>query len=57
MKAENLRSVERTELVMVRWMCGVSLEDRKQIASYLGICCVADVAGQSEVVWASRAQE
>ena len=25
MKAENLRSLERTERMMVRWMCGVSL--------------------------------
>ena len=31
MKAENLHSgLERTEYTMVRWMCGVSLKDRKQ---------------------------
>ena len=29
MKAEDLRSLERTESMMVRWMCGVSLKDRK----------------------------
>ena len=30
MKAENLHSLERTERMMVRWMCGVSLKDRKR---------------------------
>ena len=28
MKADDLRSLERTELMMVKWMCGVSLKDR-----------------------------
>ena len=30
MKAENLQSLGRAERMMVRWMCGVSLRDRKQ---------------------------
>ena len=30
MKADDLRSLERTEHVTVRWMCGVSLKDRKR---------------------------
>ena len=30
MKADDLRSLERTERMMVRWMCGVSLKDRKR---------------------------
>ena len=29
-KADDLRSLERTERMMVRWMCGVSLKDRKR---------------------------
>ena len=29
MKKANLHSLERTERMMVRWMCGVSLKDRK----------------------------
>ena len=29
MKKANLQSLERTEWMMVRWMCGVSLKDRK----------------------------
>ena len=40
MKAENLRSLERTERMMVRWMCGVSLKDRRRsedLYSLLGI--------------------
>ena len=31
MKAENLLSFQRTEHMMVRWMCAVSLRDRKPI--------------------------
>jgi hypothetical protein len=30
MKAANLQSLEGTERMMVRWMCGVSLKDRKR---------------------------
>ena len=29
MKANDLKSLERTECMMVRWMCGVFLKDRK----------------------------
>ena len=29
MKADDLRSLEKTECMMVRWMCGVSLKDIK----------------------------
>ena len=44
MKADDLRSLERTERMMVRWMCGVSLKDRKRsedLCNLLGINCVA----------------
>ena len=47
MKAENLHSLERAERMMVRWMCGVSLKDRKRsedLYSLLGI-------GKSGEVW------
>ena len=40
MKADDLRSLERTERMMVRWMCGVSLKDRKRsedLCNLLGI--------------------
>ena len=40
MKAANLQSLERTERMMVRWMCGVSLKDRKRsvdLYSLLGL--------------------
>ena len=30
MKIANLQSLERTERMMVRWMCGMSLKDRKR---------------------------
>ena len=40
MKADDLRSLERTERMMVRWMCGVSLKDRRRsedLCKLLGI--------------------
>ena len=42
MKADDLRSLERTERMMVRWMCGVFLKDRKRsedLCILLGINC------------------
>ena len=30
MKTENLHSLERAERMMMRWMCGVSLKDRRR---------------------------
>ena len=35
MKAEDMQRLERTERMMVRWMCGVRLSDRKASAELL----------------------
>ena len=54
MKAENLCSLERTERMMVRWMCGVSLKDRKRsedLYSLLGIQSVAKVVRHGRLRW------
>ena len=54
MKADDLRSLERTERMMVRWMCGVSLKDRKRsedLCNLLGINCVADVVRHGRLRW------
>ena len=54
MKADDLRSLERTERMMVRWMCGVSLKDRKRsedLCNFLGINCVADVVRRGRLRW------
>ena len=40
--------------VMVRWMCGVSLKDRKRsedLCNLLGINCVADVVRRGRLRW------
>ena len=37
MKAENRHSLERTERMMVRWMCRVSLKDRLQGKNCRGV--------------------
>ena len=39
MKVDDMQRLERTERLMVRWMCSVSLKDRipsKNLNSYLG---------------------
>ena len=54
MKADDLRSLEKTERMMVRWMCGVSLKDRKRsedLCILLGINCVADVVRRGRLRW------
>src|SRR5260221_11254854 len=46
MKVEDMRRLERAERMMVRWMCGVTLKDRKrneELLGRLGIECVFDV--------------
>ena len=60
MKADDLRSLERMERMMVRWMCGVSLKDRRlhestvwnvDLCNLLGINCVADVVRRGRLRW------
>ena len=54
MKAENLHSLERAERMMVRWMCGVSLKDRKRsedLYSLLGVRSVAKVVRHGRLRW------
>ena len=57
MKAENVRSLERLKRIMGRWMCGVSLKDRKRSVdfnSFLGVhaeCGRCGEAKQIDVVW------
>ena len=54
MKADDLKSLERTERIMVRWMCGVSLKDRRRSedsCNLLGINCVADVVRRGRLRW------
>ena len=54
MKAENLHSLERTERMMMRWMCGVSLKDRKRsedLYILLGIQSVAKVVRHGRLRW------
>ena len=54
MEKEILRSLERTERMMVRWMCRVSLKDRKRsvdLYSLLGVQSVADVVRRGRLRW------
>ena len=54
MKGENLHSLERAECMTVRWMCGVSLKDRKQsevLYSLLGVQSVAEVVRRGRLRW------
>ena len=54
MKKGNLQSLERMERMMVRWMCGVSLKDRKRsvdLYCLLGVRCVAEVVRYGRLRW------
>ena len=54
MKNANLQSLERTERMTVRWMCGVSLKDRKHIVdlySLLGVESVDVVGRRGRLRW------
>ena len=44
MKKASLHSLERTERMMVRWMCGVSLKDRKRSVDFYSLLGVESVA-------------
>ena len=51
---QNLHSLERAECMMVRWMCGESLKDRKQsevLYSLLGVQSLAKVVRHGRLRW------
>ena len=53
MKAEDMQRQERTERMMIRWICSVKLSDKKanvELLSRLGIESVSDVV-RREMVW------
>ena len=54
MKAEDMQGLERTERMMIRWMCGVKLSDRKasaELLSRLDIESVSDVVRRGRLRW------
>ena len=54
MRVEDMRRLERTERMMVRWMCGVTLKDRKRsedLLEQLGIKSVAEVVRRNRLRW------
>ena len=51
MKVANLQSLERTERMMVRWMCSVSLKDRKRSVDLYSLLGVESMA---EGMWSVR---
>src|SRR5260221_13406436 len=54
MKVEDMQRLERAKRMMVRWMCGVTLKDRKtneELLGRLGIECVFDVVRHGSLRW------
>ena len=54
MKEANLENLERTERMMVRWMCWMSLKDRKRnvdLYSLLGVVSVTEVVRLGRLRW------
>ena len=53
-KVEDLQRLERTERMMVRWMCGVTLRDKiasVELIRRLGIECVTSVLRRGRLRW------
>jgi len=53
-RKENLVALQRAEMRMVRWMCGVKLKDRlprKELRERLGIDDIALVLQQNRLRW------
>ena len=51
-KVDDMQGLERTERLMVRWMCSVSLKDRIQSQKLnLGVSSVTDVVRRGRLRW------
>ena len=58
-KVEDMKRLQRTEMMMVRWMCGVTLKGRKrnqELLDRLGIECVDDVVRRGRLRWFGHVQ-
>ena len=54
MKEEDIQRICRADMQMIRWMCGVSLRERKtseELRGRLGICNIADSLRQNRLRW------
>ncbi len=54
MRAEHEAKLERTEMRMIRWMCGVSLRERKtsaELREWIGVEAVGDVMRRNRLRW------
>ena len=54
LKEEDIQRISRTDMQMVRWMCNISLRDRKsseELRSRLGIPDIVSVLRQSRLRW------
>ena len=54
MKVEDVQRLERTERMMVRWMCGVRLKNRissEELNGRLGIVKIMEIVRQGRLRW------
>jgi hypothetical protein len=54
MKVDDVQRLERTEKMMIRWMCGVTLKDMKNsydLRKRLSIVSVSDRVHQGRLRW------
>ena len=59
LKKEDICRLERAEMRMVRWMCGVSLKDSRggdrftneELRSRMGLECIREVIGRGRLRW------
>ena len=53
-KVGDMQRLERTERMMVRWMCGVTLRDKKsseELRKRLGIASVSSMVSRGRLRW------
>jgi len=53
-KTEHIQRLSRTEMRMIRWMCGVSVKERRsneELRRRLGVAAIADVMRRNRLRW------
>ena len=60
MKASGIQRLERTERLIVRWMCGVTLKDKRliqQLLNRLGVDDIIEVARYGRLCFSARSKK
>jgi hypothetical protein len=59
MRVEDIHHLERAEKMMIRWICGKNLRNRKtckEIGNRLNIVSISDMVCQGRLTWSGRSE-